>query len=648
MTSYLVPSNTYAGKTALFGSSDPITWSTFEAISNVNINEYNLSNIDVLDALEIMAVSTISSNILVENINAGNIISSNLKVNNLTANISVTGNLNVVNIHSGNIETSNISTLSGTMIMRDENGNLNLLHAISSNLYFNNELLAKAGDVQNVADWALYAAVADIDADNRPIINAISIDTSSTIKSELNVGDINADAINIGVTNTAKTKVFDLEAVNQVTPNVIVDTATKSVGTVGQYLSKDLNNVLAWTTPAAPSTAVTSIAGISNVVTLTSTDNSVTITPSGQNINLQANTGGSVANWSNYGAVSDVNFNNYTIKAGVLPITADNGTSTDPSTVNISTTNGLYGNIGITANSGQILGQAGTSGGLINITANGGNNVLTGDHGKVSIIANPGTAGTLSTGGLVEITANSGFNDVTLTSAIKFSAAGINSYAGAIPSIGSVAGYNFIYGTGGVNISAGLPAAFPNIPGTVYIYGTSGVEVNSTLYTTTIRPYWDGSSITAANLTIQGRSLPAALVNLRDINYMYMGGDGAITGLTSINGIPYPPAPTIQTGIIPYSVITAATWTSIGTFGQFYADFTLSTLTLNSNSVVNVTMVNIPTDGDSVDLADSCWIVATTPAPVGGVAGSLRIFCASNPAGSETASLEFGWIVSSI
>jgi len=642
MSSYLLPSNTYAGKTPLFGGGNPSVWSTYDAISNVNVNENNVSNINILDALEIMAVEIISSNILVNNVNT-----SNINVLNINASNVVSGNLTVLNMTSGNIDTSNITTLSGNMIMRDENGNLNLLHAVSANLYFNNELLAKNGDVQNVADWALYAAVADVDVDNRPIINAISIDTSSTIKSDLNIGDVNADAINIGVTNTAKTKVFDLEAVNQVTPNVIVDTAAKSVGTVGQYLSKDLNNVLAWTTPLGV-TSVTSIAGLSNVVTLTSTDNSVTITPAGQNINLQATTGGSVANWSTYGAVSDVNFNNYAIKAGVLPITADNGTSTDPSSVNISTTNGLYGSIGITANSGQILGQAGNSGGLINITANGGNNPLTGDHGTINLTANSGTAGTLTTGGLVTITANSGFNDVSLTSAIKLSAAGVNSYAGAVPSIGSVAGYNFIYGTGGVNIAAGLPTAFPNIPGTVYMYGINGVEIMPTLYTSTIRPYWDGSSLSAANLTIQGRSLPAALVNLRDINYMYMGGDGAITGVTSINGVAYPPAPTTQAGIIPYSVITAATWSSVGSFGQFYADFTLGTITLTSNSIVNVTMVNIPTTGASVDLADSCWIVATTPAPTGGVAGSLRIFCAADPSGSTTAELSFSWIVSTI
>jgi hypothetical protein len=648
MSSYLLPSNTYAGTTPLFSGGNPSTWSTYEAISNVNINEYNLSNIDILDAIEIMAVSTFSSNILVENINAGNIVSSNLNVLNIHAgnivsgNISssfinsinsVSGNLNVININSGNIATSNITTLTGNMIMKDENGHNNLLHAVSSNLFFNNELLAKAGDVQNVADWALYAAVADIDADNRPIINAISIDTSSTIKSSLNIGDVNADSVNIGITNTATTNVFNLEAKNHVKPNEIVDTASGSIGNTGQLLTKNNNNILAWADATAPpiQNAVTSLNNLANAVVLTSTDNSITITPAGQNINLAANTGGSVANWSTYGAVSDVNFNNYTIKAGILPITADNGTSTDPSTVRISTFNGLYGKIDLTANSGQIAGLPGNSGGLITLTANGGNNVLTGDHGRVAITANAGTAGTLSTGGLVEITANSGFNDVTLTSAIKLSAAGINSYAGAIPTIGSLAGYNFIYGTGGVNISAGLPQAFPNFPGSVFIYGTTGVEVMNTLYAQTIRPYWNGSDISATNLTIQGRATPAALVNLRDINYMYMGGDGAITGITSINGQPFsnPPLPTTATGTASPQ---AADWGN-ASFTYLVPVTVGQTVTVNSIVMATLTVPDQPND-------QSVWLVSCKTTN----AGAINFVMASNI--TDNSELVLSWFIS--
>lgn len=63
----------------------------------------------------------------------------------------------------------------GKINMRDNNGVNHVLESVNSNLYFDDELLAKAGDIQDIADWALYAAIANVDMDNNSIVNCGSI-----------------------------------------------------------------------------------------------------------------------------------------------------------------------------------------------------------------------------------------------------------------------------------------------------------------------------------------------------------------------------------------------------------------------------------------------------------------------------------------
>ena len=131
-------------------------------------------------------------------------------------------------------------------------------------------------------------------------------------------------------------------------------------------------------------------------------------------------------------------------------------------------------------------------------------------------------------------------------------AAGINSYAGAIPPISSLAGYNFIYGTAGVNICAGFPSSGFQFPGTVYIYGVgspayagvriesagSGIQMLSDLYATDVYPLGVGG------LNLKGRASfpgPAADVTIEDCASIVMRNAGTITGVNSINGVAYPP-----------------------------------------------------------------------------------------------------------
>jgi hypothetical protein len=167
---------------------------------------------------------------------------------------------------------------------------------------------------------------------------------------------------------------------------------------------------------------------------------------------------------------------------------------------------GNQGQINIRAGSGI----ANNGGGLVNITAEGGAPALLGLYGHINLTATYGQVGLISptyTGGLIELNATSG-PGLGATSAIKFSAAGINSYAGAIPSIGSLAGYNFIYGTSGINLVAGLiPPIIPAFPTCVYLYGSAGIQLDSDTYVSNIYPYWSLGTLPAPNLKISGRTI---------------------------------------------------------------------------------------------------------------------------------------------
>jgi hypothetical protein len=254
---------------------------------------------------------------------------------------------------------------------------------------------------------------------------------------------------------------------------------------------------------------------------------------------------GSAANWSFYPASTNVVMTNYGLtSASRLPFAAPQVSTVVDQGLNLTS----VASYDVTVQNGNR--------GVINLTANGGNN--NGIFGSINLTANGATlSGVGATGGLITLTANTPTGTpCNATSAIKFSAAGINSYAGAIPSVASLAGYNFIYGNAGVNIASGIPSVFPNIPLTTYLYGTAGVTTESTFYVPQILPYWNGVT-TPPDLVISGRyiapNLAQVYLQLSNVKYLYMDGaaqiqnvnllnfsnaTGQITNLSTINGIP--------------------------------------------------------------------------------------------------------------
>ena len=392
---------------------------------------------------------------------------------------------------------SDYPTLSNTITFDASNA----LTVVGSNLYFNSNLLAQAGQISNVADWYLYPALS-----GNVLLNA-------------GVG-ISFNGITLTRSNTD--------------------------------LIWNGGSVLPSTWSAYPATQNVGMAGN----------------------NLVSGTG------SNIGVLAS---NTATVQGANATLTATTSNPAIVPTLDAQASGGLGGRVNITASSAN---SGINTGGSVYITANGGSN------------------GPFVFGGLIELDANTGgYGEYgAATSAIKLSAAGINLYAGAIPSVGSVAGYLFNYGMLGVNTCVGLPSVLPNFPGTAYTYATGGVGyggirfespagvecVNSTdFYAFRIYPYYNSFLVgTHPDLLISGRSnvvgnnqylklamcaqidmaSNAAINNvsalslntgtISGVSNITMTGAGSLCNVVSINGAAYPPASTPPSNWANYPAVS--------------------------------------------------------------------------------------------
>jgi hypothetical protein len=452
----------------------------------------------------------------VSTLTTNNLIAKNISTNSLLANTAVisslTGNYAVFeDISCNTIEANSISSLNLEANFAEFSSILCLDGLISSivttNVLLDGNTLDTGGQgagavlllngfpivtgalssFSTLADWSYFPALSSVNMASQNLLNAGNI-TCQNIYNALN---IQTDTLNALTALTAPSgTITNLRTTNFSTVNA-----------VGSNISISGNANL---TAISTGTISGQSATFGGVSTLAISTGSINGTPfiSG-------------SNWSQYPANSKIDTNGFTL--GNSPGQVFN--LAPSSNLNITTSNGNLvanypiaisgGDVTVTADGGSDVGNNATvnlvasngNRGQINLTANPG---FAGVQGEVNITANGGSIGGVGLGGLITMTANTPIGLSNLTSAIRFSAAGINSYAGAIPSIASLAGYNFIYGTLGVNIAAGLPSVFPNAGGTVYIYGTNGVEIPSDAYMKNIYPYWDGIT-TPPDLNIEGR-----------------------------------------------------------------------------------------------------------------------------------------------
>lgn len=488
------------------------------------------------------------------------------------------------------------SSLTGKVFLTDDTGN-HVIQAVGNDLFYDNELLAKAADIQDIADWSLYPAISTI------LMNGNIIQECSSLQiSSITAGDIATTTLEATGTIQAGTLAtvpgpYTPGNVKTLTLSATSITASSNIqgGTITTTGGIDMTNSGLTRT----SNIGLSAFGAPPYGNLTSPDGSV-LTWNGASINTGA--AGSASQWANYPAVNTVNMNGQTLSntpeiyggqailtglvqaktlasgdatAGKFVILTASTITAPVGTLDLSSSNSMTmrttaGDMGLTAynsididsgNDVSIKADPGLNplytgainltaqngnGGQVNITANPG--AVAAFGGKVAITANGGTIllptdppTSVTVGGEIDIFANTGSGGLyTLTSAVKIAAAGVNSYAGAIPAVGSLAGYNFIYGTAGVSMCAGLPASGIQFPGTVYIYGIgepgiaggvrlqspSGIQLLSDTYVTNLYP------LTSDNLTIQGRSAfpgPEAHVTILDVDTLTMRSGSVIT-----------------------------------------------------------------------------------------------------------------------
>ena len=542
-------------------------WSKFPALQNIDISGYNLQGVGLINASG-ASFSTLSSAyayVSTLDVKVGDISSLTTRIIDLDGNFLTTDNgaggellLNGVPIAT----LSNISSIAdwsfydavSTVHMEGQNidrlgslkfdgitGTITGLSTINGDRYPNPN-----GDSSL---WANFGAVSSINASNNNLLNVSTLyATDGNVTNVLNVSTVQANYISTSQVQANYISSSQVQAMNGSFQAVGLSSMTVSTINNLEYPPPN-SDVSQWATFSAVAKIDVNDLDLNNVSSLVFVGgaNKLTTNPSNQLTynGTVVTTGDNASQWSRYAALQTVAMNGQTLN-DTRTITG-NGSSLDinvtgvtaqTSLLNMTSENGLQGQINIRAGSGDLN----NGGGLVNITAEGGTPSLSGLNGRINMTATYGQIGLVTpvyVGGLIELNATSGPGGGG-SSAIRLSAASITSYAGYIGSIGSLAGYNFIYGTGGVNIVAGvIPSIFPNVPGTVYLYGQTGIELDSDTYVSNIYPYFTPGVFPIPNLKLAGRTQGVYkayvdLFNVSEINYD-VDGNSQLNGLKILN-----------------------------------------------------------------------------------------------------------------
>jgi len=487
----------------------------------------------------------------------------------------------------------NFPSQNGEVLLIDSSGT-QTLQSIAGNLYYNNELLAKAGDISNVADWSDYPAIFPVNINGQTISDVSSITVNNTLTADViqngalfNTGGISSlGGIIAGSISTDPNPPF---AVGDVKTTTVTASGLVSAGTVTSSGAITAQGGVDMANTAITRTASVAISnsGFAPYGSLTSPDG-VALTWNGASITTGS--GGSAAAWANFPAVTNVNVNSNnvnsiatanatTVNAGLINITSSNITTSN-APLNLSSTNS---NINLTAynniseNAGANLNLTVDRGASITLPANmtltaqnglGGNVIINSEggysvlgqqvgYGAITLNALGATNQAFGLGGKIDLNAYSaaageygGF-----TSRVSASAATIALSAGAAPTLPGLAGSMNIFGQGAVSIVASVvPPILPQIPESLYGYGLAGIRLESPAGIQHLSDSYMGNvyPISGSDLVIQGRTLPDGFVKVEDCTNLDMVGAGAITGVQTINGSTYPPpaglGPTGPTG----------------------------------------------------------------------------------------------------
>ena len=169
---------------------------------------------------------------------------------------------------------TDLTVSSGTITLSDTIGD-QTLQAIGTELFFDGQLLAKAGDIQNISDWALYPANADVNIDGKNIENVLKI-TDSTNVFGTNGQYLSSDGSKIEWTTPVSGGVTQL---NSLTGNVNITSTNNDTLTVTQ-VDKDIQLTV------VGGSGVQTLNTLTGAVNITSTNENLTVAQVGQDIQL--------------------------------------------------------------------------------------------------------------------------------------------------------------------------------------------------------------------------------------------------------------------------------------------------------------------------------------------------------------------------
>ena len=174
-------------------NADVARWAVYPAVTNVDVGGYDIVN-----------VSTIT---------ATNLVSDNIDTKQISTSLGVSGGF----VNTSKVQLQRIGTDPGQIQMYDNNNVPHILESVNSNLYFDNQLLAKAGDIQDIADWALYPASADVDLVGQKLKGASEVQLGTLVLTD-NGGilDVNGQPVSSNWSSYAATQNVDL-ASNDIT-----------------------------------------------------------------------------------------------------------------------------------------------------------------------------------------------------------------------------------------------------------------------------------------------------------------------------------------------------------------------------------------------------------------------------------------------
>lgn len=384
-----------------------------------------------------------------------------------------------------------------------------VLTANATDLLLNGIPIATTSNLSSIADWSLDPAISTIRADGNDLTNVRFANFSSIIADGLTV-------VKLTTLFSTTIEVFE-STITSETQKLTVSSITGGNG------SFDILTANTFINPASSTINCQFLNVSSNANIQTATfSNGANFNGTRPNFNTGINTSGANNfNFTNIDNASNINGNVITIApqnnlnintSNAVATVVDRGADVGGSAViGLTARFGGGSQINLNANSASILALTPTS--AINLDAQGNVGATSGIPfgGAINLTARAGLSGagaSVAGGGGINLTAFS-YGGIA-PGTIKESAGSILSYSGlTVPSVG-VLGSGFYSALNCLSLTAGASPATTSFPGVVYLRGDNGTKVDNGFFPDTITA--TGNSV-----------LPT------------------ITGVTTINGVAYPP-----------------------------------------------------------------------------------------------------------